>query len=60
MTVRFKQERVTKNTIKFAEVLDNSLDAAKIGSLYVQKATLKELGWQDGQELTVELAVGKE
>ena len=57
MTVKFKQEKVTKNTIKFAEVLESDLDAAKIGALYVQKTTLKEIGWQDGKVLTVELAV---
>lgn len=57
MTVKFKQERVTKNTIKFAEVLESDLDAAKIGTLYVQKTTLKEIGWQDGKVLTVDLAV---
>ena len=57
MTVKFKQEKVTKNTIKFAEILESDLDTAKIGTLYVQKATLKEIGWQDGKELTVELNV---
>lgn len=57
MTVTFKQEKVTKNTIKFAEVLENDLDAPKIGTLYVQKATLKEIGWTDGKQLTVEIGI---
>ena len=57
MTVKFSQEKVTKNTIKFAEVLENDLDAAKIGTLYVQKATLKEIGWTDGKQLIVDLTV---
>lgn len=57
MTVTFKQEKVTKNTIKFAEVLENDLDAPKIGTLYVQKATLKEIGWTDGKRLTVEIGI---
>ena len=57
MTVIFKMEKATKNTIKFSEVLEDELDAAKIGTLYVQKATLKEIGWQDGKPLEVELKV---
>jgi len=57
MRVTFKQEKVTKNTIKFAEVLENDLDAPKIGTLYVQKATLKEIGWTDGKQLTVEIGI---
>ena len=55
MTLKFKQEKVTKNTIKFAEVLESDLDVAKIGVLYVQKATLKDLGWSDGKQLEVNL-----
>lgn len=57
MRVTFKQEKVTKNTIKFAEVLENDLDVPKIGTLYVQKATLKEIGWTDGKQLTVEIGI---
>ena len=57
MTVIFKMEKATRNTIKFSEVLEDELDAAKIGTLYVQKATLKEIGWQDGKPLEVELKV---
>lgn len=57
MKLTFKQEKVTKNTIKFAEVLENELDAPKIGTLYVQKATLKEIGWSDGKELAVEISI---
>ena len=41
----------------FAEVLENDLDAPKIGTLYVQKATLKEIGWTDGKRLTVEIGI---
>lgn len=57
MILKFRQEKVTKNTIKFAEVLENDLDTAKIGVLYVQKSTLKDLGWSDGKQLEVELRV---
>lgn len=57
MTINFEQEKATKNTIKFTEILETELDTAKIGSLYVQKGTLKEIGWQDGKKLAVELTV---
>lgn len=60
MTVKFTQEKVTKNTIKFAEILESDLDTAKIGSLYVQKNTLKEIGWQEGKTLTVDISIGEE
>ena len=57
MTIKFEMEKATKNTIKFAEVLADELDTAKIGSLYVQKAALKAIGWGEGKQLEVELKV---
>ncbi len=59
MTIEFKQEKVTKNTIKFAEMLQDDLDTAKIGSLYVQKAALKEIGWSEGKTLKVDLTIAE-
>lgn len=55
MTVKFTMEKATKNTIRFAEVLENELDAPKIGTVYVPKATLSAIGWKEGMVLTVEL-----
>lgn len=60
MRVEFKMEKATKNTIKFNEILENELSAPKIGSLYVQKATLGNLGWFEGATLVVDLKVLKE
>ena len=57
MKIIFKQERVTKNTVRFTEVPESDMDVIKIGSLYVQKATLKEVGFQEGKDLIVELTV---
>ena len=57
MTVAFKPEKATKNTIKFAEITENDQAAPKIGMLYVQKATLQEIGWGEGKELTVDITV---
>ena len=58
MKVNFKMEKATKNTIRFAEVLESELDAPKIGTIYVPKSTLGELGWKEESTLTIE--IGKE
>ena len=55
MTVRFTMEKATKNTIRFTEVLENELDAPKIGTVYVPKATLGAVGWKEGKVLTIEI-----
>ena len=53
LTLTFKQERDTKNTIRFTEVVEDELDAQKVGSIYVSKPALKEMGWQHGQSLVL-------
>lgn len=55
MQVKFKMEKATKNTIRFTEVLENELDAPKIGTIYVPKATLGSISWTEGKELVVDL-----
>lgn len=57
MTVKFTMEKETKNTIKFAEVLpEEGFPAPKIGSVYIPKSTLGEIGWKGGeQELVLEV-----
>lgn len=59
MQVKFKMEKATKNTIRFMEVLANELDAPKIGTIYVPKATLGSVGWADGKQLVVDLSVSE-
>jgi sulfur relay (sulfurtransferase) DsrF/TusC family protein len=54
--IRFEQEKVTKNTVRFTEVLDE-MDTPAIGTLYVQKHALKEIGYKEGQQLNVVLEV---
>lgn len=56
MTITLKMEKATKNTIRFEEVLENELDAPKLGSIYVPKSTLGELGWKEGDTLTIEIS----
>lgn len=55
MQVNFKMEKATKNTIRFTEVLANELDAPKIGTLYVPKQTLGNIGWAEGKDLVIEI-----
>ena len=56
MKVTFTMEKATKNTIRFEEVLESELAAPKIGSIYVPKSTLGELGWKEGDTLTIEIS----
>ena len=55
MRVNFEFEKETKNTIRFKEVLDGPLDVPNIGTLYVPKQTLKQIGYKEGNKLIVEL-----
>lgn len=57
IALTFSFERETKNTIRFQEVLADSLDTPQIGTLYVAKAALKSLGWKDGKNLSISLSV---
>lgn len=56
MEITLKMEKATKNTIRFEEVLENELQAPKIGSIYVPKATLGEIGWEEGKEIKITIA----
>ena len=56
VTVNFAMEKATKNTIRFQEVLESELDAPAIGTIYIPKATLKQIGWAEGKELKVTIA----
>lgn len=53
MTIRMTMEKATKNTIRFTEVLESELDAPKLGTVYVPKSTLGELGWKEGDTLEI-------
>ena len=58
MRVEFTMEKATKNTIRFEEVLESELAAPKVGSVYIPKSTLGELGWNEGKKLVLEVTVG--
>ena len=53
MKVMMEMEKATKNTIRFTEVLENALDAPKIGTIYVPKSTLGSVGWKEGMKLAI-------
>ena len=53
----FTYERETKNCIRFTEVLQDKLDTPQVGTLYLQKASLKAIGWQEGKNITMTLNV---
>lgn len=55
----FAFERETKNTIRFQEQVADQLDTPQIGTLYVAKATLKSLGWKQGNTLSITLELGE-
>lgn len=56
-TVYFELEKETKNTIRFKEVVADMLDTPKVGTIYVPKATLKEIGYKQGAQLIIDLSV---
>lgn len=56
LVVTFEMEKDTKNTIRFKEAGVGPLDVPKIGTIYVPKVTLKELGYTAGGELKITIA----
>lgn len=59
MKVTFELEKATKNTIRFTEVLESELSAPVIGSVYIPKSTLGQIGWKEGMKITMEIGVEK-
>ena len=57
VTVSFEMEKDTKNTIRFKEVVPGPLDVPKVGTIYVPKTTLKEIGYEVGKQLIIELHI---
>lgn len=55
MKATFKMEKATKNTIRFEEILESELAAPKVGTIYIPKSTLAEIGWKEGDELAISI-----
>lgn len=54
MTVIMYEEKQTKNTVRFTE----DSETPKLGTIYVPKTTLQELGYKSGMALHVAMAAG--
>lgn len=55
--VTFTPDKPTKRTWRFNEVLDSEYANPKVGVLYVQKGTLGEMGYQEGDNLVVTIEI---
>lgn len=53
----FTAEKPTKTTVKFAEDVASEYALAKIGSLYIPKTTLSELGWRPDLKQKIAVAI---
>lgn len=58
VTITLVPEKVTKNTVRFTEQLESEFTAPTIGTIYVPKATLGQLGYANGDNLVLTLAIG--
>lgn len=54
MEIIMKSEKVTKNTIRFTEVVVEN-ENPKIGILYIPKTTLGILGWKNGNAIKINI-----
>lgn len=55
-TIKFTTEKTTKNKVRFTEVLEGSLTNPAVGTIYVPKETLKAMGWQEGDDISVSIS----
>ena len=53
----FSAEKATKNTVMFTEDLPSEYALAKIGNIYIPKATLAELGWRPDLKQKIAVAI---
>ena len=58
MKVYFESERVTKNAVRFKE-MESDLKEPQIGTLYMKKSTLREMGWNENQLLVVSVEIAQ-
>lgn len=56
MKVTFEFEKETKNTMRFQEVV-NENETPVCGTIYVQKSALKEMNYENGNQIEIEIKV---
>ncbi len=54
-TIRFAFDAETKNTIRFKELIDGDSDIPKMGTIYINKSLLQEIGYDPNYWLYVTL-----
>lgn len=54
MKIEFEYEKDTKNKARFKEK-----DTDAVGTLYIRKEALKEMNYEQGNTITVEITGGK-
>ncbi len=59
VSVCMRVQKSTKNTIRFEEITPTEIAAPKLGTIYVPKSTLNEIGWSEGKNIYVTLQVSK-
>lgn len=57
MEIIFQKEKETKNTVKFNEILSNDLERGHIGSLYILKDTLENLGFNESNKIKLTIDI---
>ena len=57
LQVEFTKEKETKNAVRFAEVLEDGMDRGIVGSIYLLKEYLEDIGDPDNIIVTI-TAVG--
>ncbi len=60
ITLTFAPEKQTPRTLRFEEVLPAEYVDPKVRYLYVQKGALGELGYKEGDNLTVTITIAVE
>ena len=56
LRLTFTPERETKRTWRFSENVPSD-DEPMVGTIYVRKATLKQLGWQKGDSIILSISL---
>lgn len=57
VSILFKADRATKNTVRFSEICALPTDSPVIGTMYVPKATLTAIGYKDTDTLSIDLSI---
>lgn len=53
----FVFDKDTKNTLRFNEQGDDLLYTPEVGTIYVAKSALRNLGWKQGDKLSVSISI---